>query len=70
MYIVLEMQSNDETVGIIHNSFSDSNSAESSYHAILSSAAVSQVRKHSAFMLTDDGRVIKSECYRHEATNE
>lgn len=46
------------------------NSAESKYHAILSSAAVSSLPIHTAFMLTDTGQVLKSQSYKHETQSE
>ena len=67
-YIILEVQSNaDGTVGTIITTYDESekDSAESKYHLILSSAAVSSLPRHTAFMLKDDGRIIRSECYEH-----
>ena len=50
--------------------YSDQNRAEQKYHSVLSSAAVSALPKHTCFMLTDDGYVVKSECYKHEVEPE
>ena len=67
MYIILETQTNlDGTVGTILTTFTDQDQAESKYHLVLSSAAVSSLPRHCAFMLTDEGYILKSECYRHE----
>lgn len=69
MYIIMEVQANaDGTAGTLVYTYDDTNKdvAESKYHSILSSAAVSSVYRHSAFMLTDDGRLLRSECYTHE----
>lgn len=67
MFIVLETQTyNDGTVGTIIDNFEERNAAESKYHTVLAAAAVSTVPLHTAFMLTDEGYTIKSECYRHE----
>lgn len=38
---------------------------ESKYHNILA-AVVSNIYRHSAFMLTDTGRLLRSECYVHD----
>lgn len=66
-YIVIEIQTNsDGTVGTILNTYSDRNTAEQQYHLILASAAVSQLPAHAAVMLTNDGRMITSQAYRHE----
>lgn len=74
MYIVLEVQTNtDQTVGTLVTSFADKDQAESKYHLVLASAAVSSLPRHSAFLLTDDGSVVRRECYQHaqqEAINE
>ena len=66
-YVVLELQLNqDGTLGSIINQYESRNEAESKYHQILASASVSTLLMHTAFMLTPDGYVIKSECYKHE----
>ena len=71
MFIILETQTYlDGNVGTLINPYINQNEAESKYHAILSAAAVSNVPRHTAFMLTDDGYVIKSECYKHEVEPE
>ena len=73
MFIVLEVQANiDGTVGTLINTYKDTEKsmAESKYHTILSAAAISNVYNHAAFMLTDEGRLIRSERYRHESPAE
>lgn len=75
MFIIMEVQVfADGGMSTPCYAFDNKNSAEQKYHAVLSSAAVSKLPIHTAFMLTDDGYVIKSECFRHEveaeATNE
>lgn len=40
-------------------------SAESKYHAILSSAAASKLPRHTAFLLTDEGDTLESKSYEH-----
>lgn len=67
MYIILETQTNaNGTVGTLINSYEDRNAAESKYHQVLAAAAISQLPRHCAFMLTDEGYTIKSEFYVHE----
>lgn len=65
MYIVIEIQTTDK-VATLTTSYEDRNQAEAKYHAVLSAAAVSQVPKHGAVMLTDEGVRLKGECYIHE----
>ncbi len=71
MYIVMEVQVfSDGSMSTPCYAFENLNSAESKYHSILSSAAVSKLPTHTAFMLTDGGQVLKSECFRHEVEPE
>ena len=65
MFIVMEIQTST-TVATIVNSYADRNTAEQKYHQILAAAAVSDVPKHGAVMLTDEGVRLKGECYIHE----
>lgn len=69
MYIVIEIQTSD-TVATIVNSYDNRPQAESKYHQILTAAAVSNVPKHGAIMLTDEGERLKNECYIHTAEPE
>ena len=67
MYIILETQTYENgTVGTLIDSFENRNAAESKYHTVLAAAAISNLPLHCAFMLTDEGYTIKSECYRGE----
>lgn len=67
MFVVVEVQSNsDGTVGTLVNNYESEQEAASKYHQILASGAVSQIYKHCAFILSDDGYCTKSEGYRHE----
>lgn len=65
MFIVIEIQTTEDNVATLVNSFADRPQAESKYHQILSAAAVSNVLKHGAVMLTDEGERLKNECYIH-----
>lgn len=64
MFVVIELQTNDTTANIV-NAYSDRNVAEQRYHQILAAAATSDVKLHSAVMLTSEGFFIKSEHYEH-----
>ena len=71
MFIIMEVQSfADGGISTPCYAYSDQNRAEQKYHSVLSSAAVSALPKHTCFMLTDDGYVVKSECYKHEVEPE
>lgn len=67
VFVVIEIQSNNEQAATIVNSYMDRNEAESRFHQILGAAAISQVPVHSAVLLTDTGKCLKNETYRHEA---
>lgn len=65
-YIVIELQTNtDGTVGNLVYAYDDRLQAEQKYHLILASAAVSALPSHAAVILTSDGRMVASQCYRH-----
>ena len=43
--------------------------AESKFYAILSAAALSNVRKHGAIILNDEGIMLKHEVFTHKVMN-
>lgn len=65
MYIVLEIQTSS-TVAALINTYDNRNDAESKYHQILSSAALSAIPKHSAVLMNDVGETLKMDSYTHE----
>jgi len=67
-YIVIEIQASDENVATLTNQYDTENEAESKFHTILASASLSSVPRHSAIILSDNGAMLKSECYYHEST--
>ena len=70
MFIVIELQTiNDSQVANIVNAYPEKAVAEQKYHTILAAAAVSALPCHSAVMLDEKGRMIKSEYYTHEVVN-
>ena len=64
MYIVMEIQKGN-TASTIVDSYETLNEAENKYHTILAYAALSNVPKHSAVLLTEEGDYIKHECFEH-----
>lgn len=65
-YIVIEIQTNaDGTVGNIVQAFDSQDQAESAYHGVLASAAVSRLPKHAAVIMTDEGYCMEYRCYHH-----
>lgn len=70
MFIVIELQKNEEQVTNLVTTHATAYEAESKYHQILSAAAISEVGTHSAIMLTDAGEYLKSEHYTHSSEDE
>ena len=66
-FLVVELQQNS-TGGLTYLATSENNrdKAESKYHEILQFAAVSTIPVHSAVLLSEEGFLIKRECYKHE----
>lgn len=70
-YLVMEIQKWDS--GIVQTptyAYDDRNSAEAKYHSILAAAAQSSLPIHACVMLTEDGRLVRTEVYRHEPESE
>lgn len=66
-YLVIELQTNtDGTMGSQVTSFTDRNVAENKLHTVLAAAAISQKPVHSAVLMTNEGFVIETKCYKHE----
>ena len=71
MFIVIEMQENAAgKVSHIVTDHATEAEAESKFHSILSYAAVSDVPIHSACVLTSDGFLRRSQCYKHQNNEE
>ena len=65
-YFVLEIQvAQDGTPATLITNHSSRDEALSKFHLILASAAVSQLRVHSAIVITEDGGTLRSESFRH-----
>ena len=69
MFIVIELQTNqDGTIGNLVTPCDTWEQAQATYHQILASAAISDVPKHSATILRDDGFQLEYVCYEHPVT--
>ena len=64
MYIVIELQT-AATVSTLTYAYATRDEAESKYHLILSSAAVSNVPMHAAVLMTNEGVVLARQSYTH-----
>lgn len=68
MYIVIEIQTNSNgTIGNLVTSYEDRNSAESAFHTVLASAAVSELPCHAAVLISNEGFTLEYKCYKHES---
>lgn len=66
-YLVTEIQTFENgSISTPSYAYDNRNSAESKYHAILSSAAVSALPCHAAVLTTNEGQILDHASYRHE----
>ena len=65
MYILVELQTTNDTTASIVTAYTDRAAAESPYHTILAAAVMSSVHYHAVVMLDERGNTIKREFYRH-----
>ena len=64
IYYVIELQTG-ETGACLPVAYADRADAEEKYHHVLQYAAKSEIRKHGAMIITEDGFVVKKEVYVH-----
>ena len=67
MITVLELQSTGTSMSVLHTEYSDINVAYNKYYTILAAAAMSKVPIHTAMIVLEDGSVVRSETFQHEA---
>jgi hypothetical protein len=66
MYIVIELQKNAEgNVSNIVTEHATLAAAESKYHSILASAAVSEIPVHSAIIVSEEAFPVMHKFYKH-----
>lgn len=65
MYILVELQTTNGVTANIVTSFEDKLQADSAYHSVLASAAISSVGIHAAVLLDERGNLLNREFYRH-----
>lgn len=67
-YIVFEIQTNSNgAVGTLVTSYDDRPHAESAYHGVLASAAISSLPCHACVLLTNTGEMLECRVYEREA---
>ena len=68
MYIIQEIQTNGSNTALLPAiTEQDRNRAESAFHSILASAAISSVNVHTVVMLDEHGNTVRREFYEHPA---
>lgn len=66
-YLVIEIQKFDTgAISTPTYAYDERTAAEAKFHSILASAAGSSLPLHACTMLTEDGRLVRNEYYRHE----
>lgn len=66
--VVTELQTFDTgAVQTLNYAYDNENSALAKFHSILASAAVSALPVHACIVYTNDGTLLRSECFKHEA---
>ena len=65
-YLVNEIQTSASgTISTLNYSYDDRNAAESQYHTILASAAISELPAHAAVLMTSEGMTLMHAVYHH-----
>lgn len=65
-YVVLEIQTlSNGQVACLATPHDSQMQAESSYHSVLAAAALSDLPRHAAVLMTSDGSVQMSQYYEH-----
>ena len=73
MYIIQEIQTNNGQSALLPPiTKEDKNEAESTWHSVMASAAISKVEVHTVIMYDEHGNMIRDGYYEHikEQTNE
>lgn len=63
-FIVLEIQKNaSETVSILATAYDDKPHADAAFYSLLAVCALSNLRKHGAMLINENGVTLRSEMY-------
>jgi len=65
MYFVIELQTNAGQTGNLVYSYANRADADSKYYAVLAAAATSQIEKHAAILVSEEGFPLLHQCYIH-----
>lgn len=71
MYVAVELkQKVDGSLEVSTFKKETRDEAEKAYHSILTTAATSTHPVHSACILNQEGKMLRTECYKHETVDE
>lgn len=65
MYLVVELQTTGNQTANIATAYESREQADSKFHTILASAAISQVPVHAAVILDEHGDILANGSYEH-----
>lgn len=66
MYIVIEIQKNDDTpAAVLTYVFDTYNEAMQKFYLVCSAAVVSTIRNHSVLVMTTDGDIYQQQTFNH-----
>ena len=66
-YFVLEIQKSSQgVVSTLTTAYDDLAHAEAGFYTLLATCALSNLSKHGAMLITEDGTVCRSEMYNHQ----
>lgn len=66
MFIVIELQTNNNQTANIVTAYTDRADANAKFHQIMAAAAKSSVAIHAAVILDETGMSMRQEAYTHE----
>lgn len=64
LYTTIENQvRSDGSKGLLYDHFDNLNAAVAKYYTVCAAAAASEIPYHAAFIIADDGRMVKQEIF-------
>ena len=70
VYTTIENQFREDGYGLLYDHFTDKSEAMAKFYTICAAAAVSEIPYHAAFLLADDGRIVRSEIFDRRTDEE
>ena len=70
VYTTIENQFREDGYGLLYDHYTDKDEAMAKFYTICAAAAVSELPYHAAFILADDGRIVRSEIFDRRTEEE